>query len=202
MTFFGSNQRPSGRDFSRPLRPGQRQGDEPAPETEAPSTPFQVPERSDALNVQPPSLRQAAAAPESCTNVIASGSRWKGNLNVDESVRIEGHASGEIQAKGTVHISESAVVDAKISAAFVVISGRFDGEVRCRERLELMPKSRVKGELVTKVLSVHEGAVIDGRVQMTSTEEPATRPAKTTEAKPAATVKPTPITANAALSES
>ena len=91
---------------------------------------------------------------------------------------------------GTVHVAESAVVDAKIHAAYVVISGRFSGEIRCRERLELMPKSRVRGELVTKLLSVHEGAVIDGRVQMTTEDTPAARPARTAAAASAAEPKP------------
>jgi cytoskeletal protein CcmA (bactofilin family) len=83
--------------------------------------------------------------------------------------------SGEIVAKGTVHIAEGARVDAKIRASFVVVSGSFKGEVRCTERLELLPKSRVEGQLVTKVLNVHEGAVVDGSIQMTAETAPRTR---------------------------
>jgi cytoskeletal protein CcmA (bactofilin family) len=109
-----------------------------------------------------------ATPADKCANVIAAGSKWNGTLNLDDSVRIEGNLTGEIIAKGTVHISEGARVEAKIRAGFVVISGSFKGEVRCDERLELMPKSRVEGEMVTKVLNVHEGAVVDGSIQMAS----------------------------------
>lgn len=113
-----------------------------------------------------------ATAADQCANVIASGSKWSGTLNIDDSVRIEGNLTGEVVAKGTVHIADGARVEAKIRAAFVVISGSFKGELRCDERLELMPKSRVEGEMITKLLNVHEGAVVDGSIQMAS--EPAT----------------------------
>lgn len=110
----------------------------------------------------------APTPPERCTNVIAPGARWKGTLKVDDSVRVDGNFSGEIDSKGTVQISEGAEVDAKVHAAFVVVSGSMKGEIRCDQRLELMPRSRVNGEVITKVLSVHEGATLDGNVQMTS----------------------------------
>jgi cytoskeletal protein CcmA (bactofilin family) len=115
---------------------------------------------------------------EKCTNVIASGSRWNGSLNIEDSVRIEGHLTGEVNAKGTIHIAEGAQVEAKLRAAYVVISGAFKGEVRCDERLELMPKSRVEGEMVTKVLNVHEGAIVDGSIQMANEPVTASQRAK------------------------
>ena len=150
----------------------------------------QAPSRAegvDLLNKEPehapmPSFtteREAPAAPPrnmatdaaNCANVIAAGSKWNGSLNIDDSVRIEGQLSGEVVAKGTVHIADGARVDAKIRAAFVVVSGTFKGEIRASERLELMPRSRVEGQLLTKALNVHEGAILDGSIQMTSDRE-------------------------------
>lgn len=104
--------------------------------------------------------------PENCASVISAGSAWQGSLKIDGSVRIEGRLSGEIETQETVHVMEGAQVDANVSAAFVVIAGTFQGQVDCSERLELMPKSRTKGELTTKLLTVHEGAFIDGQLHM------------------------------------
>lgn len=115
-----------------------------------------------------PAAPAGPTPPERCTNVIAAGAKWQGTLNVDDSVRIEGNFSGEVRAKGTVHVAEGAQVDAKIRALFVVVSGNLRGEIRCEQRVELLPRSRVNGEVITKVLSVHEGAILDGRVQMTA----------------------------------
>jgi cytoskeletal protein CcmA (bactofilin family) len=110
----------------------------------------------------------APTPPERCTNIVATGAKWKGSLKVDDSVRVDGTFSGEIDTKGTVHISEGADIDAKIHAAFVVVSGNFRGEIRCDQRTELMPRGKVSGEIITKILSIHEGATLDGSVQMTS----------------------------------
>jgi cytoskeletal protein CcmA (bactofilin family) len=112
--------------------------------------------------------RNLATPPEKCVNVVAAGAKWKGSLNIADSVRIDGQLSGDVEAKGTIHISEGAQVEAKIRAAYVVICGSFQGEVRCSERLELLPKSKVSGEIVTKVLNVHEGAVVDGSIRMSA----------------------------------
>jgi cytoskeletal protein CcmA (bactofilin family) len=110
----------------------------------------------------------APTPPERCTNVVAVGAKWKGSLKVDDSVRIDGTFSGEVDTKGTVHVSEGADVDAKIHATFVIISGNFKGEIRCDQRTEMMPRGKVTGEIITKALSIHEGATLDGNVQMTS----------------------------------
>jgi len=112
--------------------------------------------------------RTEPSPPDKCPNVIAAGSRWKGSLTISDSVRIDGQMNGDIDAKGTVHISDGANVEAKIKAAFVVVSGTLKGEIRALERLELLPRSKVQGELITKVLNVHEGAVVDGGIHMST----------------------------------
>jgi cytoskeletal protein CcmA (bactofilin family) len=165
MSFLrGNAPRPDGQDPPSALsdRPGVTELQRPAPAGASP-----LPPRFEATR-EPLSLERGPAAPDKCTNVIAAGSKWKGSLSVHESVRIDGQLSGEVDAVGTVHIADGALVEAKIKAAFVVISGTFKGEIRCLERLDLLPKSKVQGELVTKVLNVQEGATIDGSIRMSA----------------------------------
>ena len=181
MSFFGNNS-------SRPATGRDDEDRGPSGETNFLGEASQLPQRNAAasrnlLDDQKPDLtppaRTATAAPASpsqagptppdrCANVIAAGAKWQGTLNVDDSVRIEGQFSGEVRAKGTVHVSEGAQVDAKIRALFVVVSGNVRGEIRCEQRVDLLPRSRVNGQVITKVLSVHEGATLDGSVQMTA----------------------------------
>jgi cytoskeletal protein CcmA (bactofilin family) len=175
MSVFRNTPRPGDKDpepntrlgeslLSRPDLPPRQDAsngyESPAP-IEEPRTSFgaPMPERD---------TRLGPTSAEKCANVIAAGSKWNGTLNIDDSVRIEGQFTGEVVAKGTVHISEGARVEAKIRSGFVVVSGSFKGEVRCDERLELMPKSRLEGDIVTKTLTMHEGAIIDGSIQMTA----------------------------------
>ncbi len=104
------------------------------------------------------------------SSVVSFGSCWQGNLKIDGSVRIDGQVSGEIDARETVFVAESAKVNAKIRAAKVVIAGDIEGEVNCTDRLEIMPTGRVRAELTTRSLTVFEGAYIEGQVHMTRNE--------------------------------
>jgi cytoskeletal protein CcmA (bactofilin family) len=131
-------------------------------------------ERPSFTTSAPSPLATAASGPtpaEKCSNVIAAGARWQGTLAVEDSVRVDGNFSGEIDAKGTVHVSEGAEVDAKVRAGFVVINGDFRGEIRCEQRVDLMQHSRVNGEVITKILSIHEGATLDGNVKMSGSND-------------------------------
>jgi cytoskeletal protein CcmA (bactofilin family) len=107
------------------------------------------------------------------SSVVSVGSTWEGNLKIDGSVRLEGEVSGEVEARETVFVAETARVNAKVRAAQVIIAGSFQGEVNCTERLQIMPTGRVKAELTTKLLTVFEGAIIEGMVRMTSEPVPA-----------------------------
>jgi cytoskeletal protein CcmA (bactofilin family) len=178
MSIFGSNfQRPEPKNLSEPLdlsprgesttflgeaTDAMKEPDEPAPTVRS------------AFTSEPRPITQTSAPtpPEKCVNVIAAGAKWKGTLTVEDSVRVDGNFAGEIHAKGTVHVAEGAILDAKVRSSFVVIAGTFQGEIRCEQRVEFLPHSRVNGEVITKSLSVHEGATFDGRVQMTEVEAP------------------------------
>ena len=134
---------------------------------------------------------------EEYSSIVSSGSTWQGSLKIEDSVRIEGKVTGEIDARNTVYVAEGANVDAKVRASFVVIAGQFQGEVTCGERLEILPTGRVKAQLTTKSLVVREGAFIDGQIRMTN-ERPASNahPVSILEKmsnKPTATPEPTTI---------
>jgi len=170
-----------------PFRPSFGNTDvEPAPEM--PSSMMDDASRGRVFERDP---RTMATPPERCSDVMGAGSKWKGTLIVQDSVRIDGQVSGEVEAKGTIHISEGAQVDAKLRAAFVVIAGSFRGEVKALERVELLPKSKVQAELETKALNVLDGAIFDGTIRM-STEKPdtASSSARNRNAAPAATPAP------------
>jgi cytoskeletal protein CcmA (bactofilin family) len=106
------------------------------------------------------------------SSVVSLGSSWQGSLKIEGSVRVEGQITGEIDAKETVFVAESAQVDAKVRAAFVVIAGEFQGEVHCTEKLEITPTGRVRAELTTKSLIVHEGAFLEGQIRMSTPPGP------------------------------
>ncbi len=138
------------------------------PSTDAPAT---RPTPGPAIVTRP--LSASPTSPDQFTCVLSRGSLWQGSLKIQGSVRIDGQLSGEIEASDAIYIAEDAVVAAQVEAAIVIIAGRFEGKVRCRERLEVLASGRATAELTTPSLVVHEGAVIQGMVQMDEARRPA-----------------------------
>lgn len=108
---------------------------------------------------------------------LDAGSRMNGELQFDDTFRIDGHFSGAIRAKGDLVVGEGGVVEAEVEARRIFISGVVRGSVRALERLEITAQGRVYAELVTPSLSVEDGAFFEGRCSMkTVRSEPASVP--------------------------
>lgn len=118
-----------------------------------------------------PAPAPSNALSEDYSSVIGAESAWNGNFSTDGNVRVDGNVLGEVKATGTVFISNGADVKATVYGKYVVIAGSFDGNLYCSERLELQPESRTKGVIHTKILSVGEGAFIDGEIHMGETSD-------------------------------
>lgn len=97
---------------------------------------------------------------------LGQGSRVEGKLSFEGSVRIDGQIDGEISAKDTVTIGDSAVVNAQIHANTVIVHGRVHGDIIARKRVELRAPARLIGNLSTPSLVIHEGVVFEGNCKM------------------------------------
>ena len=87
-------------------------------------------------------------------------------MHSDGSIRIHGHAEGEVFAERSIYVAEGAMVSAKISSNNIVIAGTVDGTVDCIGRLEILPTGRVSGDVSAPTLVVHDGATMTGQLTM------------------------------------
>ena len=92
----------------------------------------------------------------------------KGELNGSEDLTIEGHVEGEVSARDMLTVSESAVVNARVSGSTIVILGTVTGDVVAATRLEIRAPGRVIGDVTTPSLVINEGASLEGRCSMRS----------------------------------
>lgn len=104
---------------------------------------------------------------DSQMTVVSHDTSWKGEIESAGSMHIHGRFEGVIRAEEDVYILEEAQVSAEVTARNVVIAGNYDGEVNCSARFEVLPTGRVKGSVRSPVLVVHDGAEINGSIQMT-----------------------------------
>lgn len=74
--------------------------------------------------------------------------------------------NGDINAKENVDLNENAKVVGNVTAAAVLCAGTITGDLTAEKSVRLEKKSRVNGSITTAALSVEEGAVITGNVQI------------------------------------
>ncbi|MFI5184136.1 MAG: polymer-forming cytoskeletal protein [Vicinamibacteria bacterium] len=103
--------------------------------------------------------------------LIDTDSRFEGTLS-GKDARILGRFKGDIEIKGRLVLGEGSVVEAKVVADTAEIAGEFKGEI-VAERLTFMEKARVTGTFDAKILSVREGAQMNGSVSAGEGRKPA-----------------------------
>jgi cytoskeletal protein CcmA (bactofilin family) len=99
---------------------------------------------------------------------LDQGSKISGKLQFEGPAQIEGQVDGEISAKDSLTIGESAVVTAQIKASSIVVAGKLSGEIIASQRIEIRPSAKVSGNLTTPRLVVHDGAIFEGNCNMQS----------------------------------
>jgi cytoskeletal protein CcmA (bactofilin family) len=100
------------------------------------------------------------------TNVLSSGLEITGSIRFSHDMIIDGKVEGEITSdKGRVTIGENAVIKGDISAGDVKVYGQVEGKITS-ERCELKDKSRINGDIKSKVFSMEEGAKLSGRTEI------------------------------------
>ena len=101
-------------------------------------------------------------------SLIGTGTQLEGNVTFSGGLRLDGHVKGSVVAEdgkpSTLVLSEEARVDGPIRVSHVVINGTVNGPVYASEYVELQAKSRVTGDVYYKILEMHLGAVVEGRL--------------------------------------
>ena len=98
--------------------------------------------------------------------VVDTDADFEGTLK-GKDAQVLGRFKGEIAIAGRLAVGEGAKVEARVTADTVEIGGAFKGEVHARAVI-LLEKARVDGDLQAKSLSVRDGAVLNGSVNVGS----------------------------------
>jgi cytoskeletal protein CcmA (bactofilin family) len=102
---------------------------------------------------------------------IGPNAHFRGDLQSDGGVRIDGILEGTIDITGNLVIGEGAKVIADIRANNVSISGAIKGDI-AGNRVEILETGRVWGDLTINSLLLNEGAYLRGQTTMHGDIEP------------------------------
>jgi cytoskeletal protein CcmA (bactofilin family) len=96
----------------------------------------------------------------------------KGEVSGSESLFIDGRIEGIISfADHRVTVGRNGQVAANITAKEVVIMGRVTGNVTCTDRVDIRSEGSLTGDVTTHRISVEDGAVLTGSVQVRAAEQ-------------------------------
>jgi len=112
--------------------------------------------------------------------LIGSHASFTGDLNFEGSVRIDGQFEGNIKSnqEGTLIISETALVKGEVDVPNLLLHGTVRGNIRASKTIQIGPKGRLDGDLEYTMLTLSEGASVNGRCNRIETREPAKQAVK------------------------
>src|SRR5712672_3657700 len=95
----------------------------------------------------------------------------KGELSGAEALYIDGRIEGKISLPDNrVTIGRNGSVQANIIAREVVVMGKVSGNIECSDRVDIRSEGTVTGDVSTVRISVEDGAVLKGGIEVRSSE--------------------------------
>jgi cytoskeletal protein CcmA (bactofilin family) len=96
----------------------------------------------------------------------------KGELSGAEALYIDGRVEGKITLPDhRVTIGRNGSAQANITAREVVVLGKVNGNIDCTDRVDIRAEGSVTGDVTTMRISVEDGAVLKGGIQVRSGEQ-------------------------------
>ena len=138
----------------------------------------------------------AASAPSSAAEALGSHSVQshpttfvgkllvvKGELSGKEALVVDGEVEGPITLHGQrLTVRPNGRIRGNIEARHVILQGQVEGDIQASDRVELFRSASFTGDISTGRISIEEGAVFKGRLDIKKPE-----PALVIETKPRAT---------------
>jgi cytoskeletal protein CcmA (bactofilin family) len=100
------------------------------------------------------------------------GAVFHGELEFEDTMRIDGRFNGKIISKNELIVGESARIEGEINVGRVAISGVVIGKIRAEQKVEIHRTGKVYCEIDTPALSIEEGATFQGSCTMAEAPHP------------------------------
>jgi cytoskeletal protein CcmA (bactofilin family) len=90
-------------------------------------------------------------------------------LNFEGVLHFDGYSLGNVVSpRGTLVLTRRGRIEADIDVGVAIIDGAVTGNITAREHVVLESDARVKGQIFTRALSMHLGAILDGDCLLSS----------------------------------
>jgi cytoskeletal protein CcmA (bactofilin family) len=111
------------------------------------------------------------------TTYVGKNLTIKGTVSGEGNIIILGSFEGKFDLKGRLKIAQGARIKGNVRAADIYVNGNVEGEIAATEKVQLDNNARIKGGIITPIISILEGAMIDGEIKMSDRTAQAPKPA-------------------------
>ena len=94
------------------------------------------------------------------------GASFKGEMEFEDTMRIDGKFNGKIMSKNELIVGESAHIEGDIFVGRIAISGTVMGKIVATQRVEIHRTGKVYSDIDTPALVIEEGAIFQGNCSM------------------------------------
>ena len=136
---------------------------------------------------KPVAPAQKSNAKKDNTAYFGKNLKISGNVSGVGDLIILGDFEGEFDLKGQLKIANGANIKGTVKANHISVNGNVEGTLTASEKIHLENTARIKGHIRTPKISVLEGAVFDGEIEMSrqSFQTPKPSPSGQTPSSPA-----------------
>ena len=114
---------------------------------------------------------------EDSTTFFGNKLKITGNVFGEGNMIILGSFDGEFNLKGQLKVGQGAKVKGNFNATSIAINGKVEGNLTATEKIHMDNTARINGRIVTPKVSILDGAVFDGEMQMGKRSAQASKPA-------------------------
>jgi len=94
------------------------------------------------------------------------GASFKGELEFEDTMRIDGRFNGKIISKNELIVGESATIEGDIQVGRIAISGTVIGKIVAAQKVEIHRNGKVYSDIDTPALIIEDGAIFQGNCVM------------------------------------
>ncbi len=110
--------------------------------------------------------KTALSNPSTHITQIKDGSVVRGNLNSPDSIRVDGHITGDLISKEKIIIGSNGQIGGNLNGSDITIEGFVKGDVVAKGFLQISSVAKIYGKIFAKEIAIEKGAELNGKVNV------------------------------------
>ncbi len=98
--------------------------------------------------------------------VIGPKTKFKGSVNTDKPITIQGNFEGTIDSTNVVVVEETGYFEGTANCRELDLVGEVKGKIMCSDVLKFLSGGKFRGDAVVANIDIHPGADYDGTLKI------------------------------------